>query len=168
MTTGAFSQNVGKLFSELKFLSHHLYAQEECMCTLYCQVTRWKFLMYITCSTVFCYACGWVLIVITPCAHRCLESCVGPGQDLATPHFMRNCGKRILSLHCGSSRPVFVIWVRMIQNNPGNARVFPDLQAPMHVHAWWGLSICQFVCQLKNFYIWYNQNWQQLWHCKKK
>ena len=23
-----------------------------------------------------------------------------PGQDLATPHLMRNCGKRILSLHC--------------------------------------------------------------------
>ena len=32
--------------------------------------------------------------------HRHLQSCVGvPRQDLAMPHLMRNCGKRILSLH---------------------------------------------------------------------
>ena len=70
-----------------------------------------------------------------------------PGQDLATLHLMHNCGKRILSLHCMlyiclcthtlyagdhvSSWPVLMIWVSMIRNNPGNARVCPSLQAPM-------------------------------------
>ena len=57
---------------------------------------------------------------------------------MATPNLMHNYGKRILSLHCTlyvrlcthmlyagdhvSSRPVLVIGVRMIRNNPGNAR----------------------------------------------
>ena len=35
--------------------------------------------------------------------HRCIGTSRAvwvPGQDLATRHLMRNCGKRILSLHC--------------------------------------------------------------------
>ena len=68
-----------------------------------------------------------------------------PRQDLATLHLMCNCRKRILSLHCTlyirlcthilyagdhmSSRPVLMIRVHMIQNNSGNARVCPGLQA---------------------------------------
>ena len=75
-----------------------------------------------------------------------------PGQDLATPHLMCNCGKCILSLHCTlyvslcthmlyagdyvSLHPVLVIWVCMIRNNPGNARVCPGLQVPMQDKAW--------------------------------
>lgn len=67
--------------------------------------------------------------------------------DLTMPHLICNCGKRILSVPCTlyvllcthmlyaadyvSLRPVLLIWVRMIGNNPGNARVCPGLQAPM-------------------------------------
>ena len=32
--------------------------------------------------------------------HRRLQNRVGTQQDLATPHLMHNCGKRILLLHC--------------------------------------------------------------------
>ena len=56
--------------------------------------------------------CLWILFIIlmsppgqafvwaaaARCVHRRLQSCV-PGQDLATLYLMRNCGKRILSLH---------------------------------------------------------------------
>ena len=71
-------------------------------------------------------------------AHRRLQSCTVPGQELAMPHLMCNCGKRTLLLHCTpyvrlcthmlyagdhvSSHPVLVIWVCTIQNNPSNAR----------------------------------------------
>ena len=79
-----------------------------------------------------------------------------PGQDLAMPHSMRNCGKRILSLHCTlyirlcthvlyagdhvSSRPVLVIWVHMIRNNPGKAWLCLGLQAPMPIS--WVRNMC--------------------------
>ena len=41
-----------------------------------------------------------ILQVILDSMHRYPQSCVGTGQNLATPRLMRNCGKRILSLHC--------------------------------------------------------------------
>ena len=73
-------------------------------------------------------------------------------QDLATPNLMQLrkayfvttlyairyvCSRiYIYMLYTGdhvSSRPVLMIWVRMVQNNSGNAHVCRDLQAPMWV-----------------------------------
>ena len=74
--------------------------------------------------------------------HRRLQSCVGTQARLGYAAFDVQC---ILSLHCTlyirlcmhilyagdhmSSHPVLMIRVRMIQNNSGNARVCPGLQA---------------------------------------
>ena len=69
-----------------------------------------------------------------------------PGQDLATLHLMRNCGKRILSQHCTlyvhllmcvckHTYAIYGVFESgphdMSLNNPGNARVCPGLQVPM-------------------------------------
>ena len=94
-----------------------------------------------------------------------------PGQDLATPHLMCNCRKRILSLHCTlyirlcthmlyagdhvSSHLVLMIWVRMIRNNLGNARVCPGMQAPMCIVALF-LEGNMFGLSKKKFnYLWF-------------
>ena len=103
-----------------------------CVCVCVCAIdSYWTRQLFIVHAAIGACRAVWV-----------------PGQDLATPHLMCNCGKRILSLHCTlyiclwthmlytddhvSLRPVLVIWVRMLRNNLGNARVCPGLQAPMH------------------------------------
>ena len=52
--------------------------------------------IYVTVISMFIFHLCHMLTI----RHRCLQSCVGPRQDLATPHLMHNCRKRILSLHC--------------------------------------------------------------------
>ena len=62
---------------------------------------------------ILCHFANYAFVFVI-CVHRraaegswtanadigtCRAVCV-PGQDLATPHLMRNCGKHILSLHC--------------------------------------------------------------------
>ena len=56
-----------------------------------------------------------------PCVNIHIGTCRAmwvPGQDLAMPHLMRNCGKRIQSLHC-------TLYVHL-RNNPG-------LQVPTNI-----------------------------------
>ena len=93
------------------------------------------------------HTCVCVCVCVCVCIGTCRAVWV-PGQDLATPHLMGNCGKRILSLHCMlyirlcthmlyagdhmSLCLVLVIGVRMSRNNPGNAQVCLGLQAPIH------------------------------------
>ena len=79
-----------------------------------------------------------------------------PGQDLATPHLLHNCGKHILSLHCTlyvhlctynyaicrwprvfASSPHCMSSLHMIWNNSGNAWVCSGLQGAYVF--FWGL-----------------------------
>ena len=101
-------------------------------------------------------SCAILCLLLVTCGHKRVVSGVQgcgvssisacravwvPGQDLATPHLMCNCGKRILSLHCTLYVCLCMYKVAATHNTThNNMHYTPTIGAYMQAQAYPGIA----------------------------